>query len=372
MIPSRVSRWGASLPSWANRYVTQSIYAAERPEGIGATVRRSLGTRDLRQLDPFLLLDEFSVEASNDTDQQGNKTQSGFPDHPHRGFETVTYMLKGQMKHEDFAGHKGTIQAGDVQWMTAGRGIMHAEMPVASAPRPSSPSSSIVHGLQLWVNLSSKDKMCQPHYQDLLDKAIPKIQPHDGIQVKVIAGQAHGIESNAFTRNPTTYLDYHMDKNQSVRIQIPKHHNGFVYVLSGKVHLGGDGPSPAVGFSEVEKKKLRDRANIKLNDHPAVSFEGLPHHALILSRHEQPQKPELDSTSDDDTLFVQTKENNAHFVVLTGEPLQEPVVQDRLFVMNTQEEVRQALEDFREFKNGFESAKDWRSTIAPKGYRLKF
>ncbi|KAF9425380.1 hypothetical protein BGZ76_003291 [Entomortierella beljakovae] len=340
MFPSRVLRFAASSPfSVGSRHVLKSLYAAERPEGMGATVRRSLGTRLLRNHDPFLLLDEFEFDSS-----------AGFPEHPHRGFETVTYMLTGQMQHEDFTGKSGTIGPGDLQWMTAGRGVMHCEMPVKDQAR--------IHGLQLWVNLSRKDKMCEPQYQDLRDSQIPRTNPIDGVEVKVIAGEAHGVRSDVLTRTPTMYLDYKMKRDTVVEVAIPKEYSGFVYMLSGKAYFG-DGTAVV---SSLTTENLNDKHNhIIDNDDVSKPFQGLPHHALVLSK---------DDISD--TLKIQTKDEDAHFVVLAGQPLQEPVVMGGVFVMNTKQEVDQALEDFREFKNGFERAKEWRSKISPKGYRLKF
>ncbi|KAI8597471.1 RmlC-like cupin domain-containing protein, partial [Dissophora ornata] len=177
--------------SRASRSIVKSVLSREQSEGVGARVRRSIGRPELRNHDPFLMLDEFNVDKNG-----------GFPDHPHRGFETVTYMLEGQFQHEDFAGHKGTIGPGDLQWMTAGRGIVHSEMPVKSQTR--------AHGLQLWINLPKEHKMCEPQYQELLDKEIPRATPEEGVTVKVIAGESHGVTSKVYTRTPTMYLDFKM------------------------------------------------------------------------------------------------------------------------------------------------------------------
>ncbi|OAQ34462.1 hypothetical protein K457DRAFT_105422 [Linnemannia elongata AG-77] len=339
MLASRALHFRTSLTTLSaaastskSRHVLKSIYAAEREEGMGATVRRSLGTIQQHHDDPFLLLDEFWVGS-----------RGGFPDHPHRGFETVTYLFRGQMQHEDFAGHKGTIGPGDLQWMTAGRGVVHCEMPVSADPEAT-------HGLQLWVNLSQKDKRCDPAYQDLRDDQIPRARPQDGVEVKVIAGEAHGIKSKVYTRTPTMYLDYRMKKNQRVEQAVPKDYSGFVYMLSGKAYFGGDKGS--ISTTDNNNSNNEDQENKKA---------GQAHQALILSR--------KDGT---DHLRIETTDEEAHFVILLGEPLKEPIVMDRLFIMNTKEETQQALQDFRGAKNGFERAKEWRSTIAPKGYRLKF
>ncbi|KAG0278794.1 hypothetical protein BGZ95_003154 [Linnemannia exigua] len=413
MLASRVLRFRTSLPSLSSaaaartttttttttasnsRHVLKAIYAAEREEGMGATVRRSLGTIQQHHDDPFLLLDEFWVGS-----------RGGFPDHPHRGFETVTYLFKGQMQHEDFAGHKGTIGAGDLQWMTAGRGVVHCEMPVSAVvarsknqsagatgtgtgagdktstssspiPKPSQDPES-THGLQLWVNLSHNDKRCDPAYQDLRDDQIPRAHPQDGVVVKVIAGEAHGIKSKVYTRTPTMYLDYRMQRNQVVEQAVPEDYSGFVYMLSGKAYFGGEDGREGRGITATtDNDEVKDMDQDKdgknkpidlsknhafINTNPSIPFKGLPHQALILSR-------------DDGTthLRIETKhDEEAHFVVLLGKPLKEPIVMDRLFVMNSKEETQQAYQDFRERKNGFERAKEWQSTIAPKGYRLKF
>ncbi|KAG0209143.1 hypothetical protein BGX28_010523 [Mortierella sp. GBA30] len=359
MLPSRISRFSASSSVAAGRHVLKSIYAAERPEGMGAIVRRSLGTIQMHHHDPFLLLDEFWV---------GSK--DGFPDHPHRGFETVTYLFNGHLQHEDFAGHKGTIGPGDLQWMTAGRGIVHAEMPVKESKEHRSDGTSAIdskdsltaHGLQLWVNLSHKDKSCDPQYQDLRDHQIPRAKPKEGVEVKVIAGEAHGVKSKVYTRTPTMYLDYTMKKHQSIEQAIPKGYAGFVYMLSGAAFFG-DGAASTKRSTGQKDVVDENKNKVKVNDDPATPFEGHAHEALILSQGDD---------TDEDTLRIQTTDQEAHFVVLAGQLIQEPIVQDRLFVMNSKDEVKQTLEDFRQFKNGFEKAKDWRSNIAPKGYRLKF
>ncbi|KAK9269228.1 hypothetical protein L1049_000998 [Liquidambar formosana] len=170
------------------RLVVRKFQARPQHEGAGAVVRRSIGRFELKYFDPFLVLDEFSVSAP-----------SGFPDHPHRGFETVTYMLQGAVTHEDFEGHKGTIGAGDLQWMTAGRGIVHSEMPAAQG---------IQKGLQLWINLSSNNKMIEPRYQEILSKDIAEATK-DGIKVRVIAGEALGTQSPIYTRTPNHVFGLH-------------------------------------------------------------------------------------------------------------------------------------------------------------------
>ncbi|KAK3814814.1 MAG: RmlC-like cupin domain-containing protein [Linnemannia elongata] len=286
-----------------SRSIVKSVLSKEQSEGVGAKIRRSIGRPELRNHDPFLMLDEF------DSDPNG-----GFPDHPHRGFETVTYMIEGQVQHEDFAGHKGTIGPGDLQWMTAGRGIVHSEMPVKTETR--------IHGLQLWINLPKEHKMCEPQYQELRDAQIPRATPQDGVVVKVIAGESHGVKSQVYTRTPTMYLDFRMDKNKTVTQTIPSTFTGFIYMLKGKAYIGDK------------------------------EFEGKAHHTLTLSE------------DGAETVKIQTKDEEAHFVFIAGEPLKEPIVQHGPFVMNTEKEIYDTFVDYQYAKNGFERARNWSSTIA--------
>eukprot|EP01138_Halocafeteria_seosinensis_P010312 gb/GECG01010530.1/.p1 GENE.gb/GECG01010530.1/~~gb/GECG01010530.1/.p1 ORF type:complete len:359 (+),score=45.72 gb/GECG01010530.1/:1-1077(+) len=280
------------------RKVVQSVESRWQGEGQGARVRRSIGRPELKNLDPFLMLDEFYVGKP-----------AGFPDHPHRGFETVTYILKGSFTHEDFAGHKGTINPGDLQWMTAGKGIVHSEVPA---------SDDKAHGMQLWVNLASEHKMVDPHYQELTAGEIPKVM-YKNVVANVIAGEAFGIESPVYTRTPTMYLDFRMEPNTEVKQKIPKGWNGFMYMLSG----GG---------------------TVEGVDAPA-------HHTLVLS-----------NKGDEDGIHVKAGGQGAHFVLICGQPLNEPVVQHGPFVMNTKEEIYQAMKDYQEGKNGFERARHWQSS----------
>ncbi|XP_063970380.1 pirin-like isoform X3 [Lytechinus pictus] len=281
------------------RKVVKSVLSVEQSEGVGAKVRRSVGRPELRNLDPFLLLDEFRVAAP-----------AGFPDHPHRGFETVTYMITGSGTHEDFAGHKGVMHAGDLQWMTAGRGIVHSEMPNGN---------DTSHGLQLWVNLAKEFKMVEPEYQELQAKNIP-LGEKDGVSVKVIAGEALGKKAKVRTRTPTTYLDFTFGSGSKLRQPVTKGHTALVYILSGKAQFGTG-----------EDKK-----------------EGEPHNTLVLS--------------DGDFLEVENMGSEpCRFVLITGKPLNEPIVQYGPFVMNTDDEIQQAISDYRTARNGFEKARTWKS-----------
>lgn len=280
------------------RIVVKKLLARAQGEGDGAVVRRSIGRPDLKYLDPFLMLDEFAVSSP-----------AGFPDHPHRGFETVTYMLQGAFTHQDFAGHKGTIRAGDVQWMTAGRGIIHSEMPAGEG---------VQTGLQLWINLSSKDKMVEPNYQELLSDDIKRVEV-DGVEVKIIAGESMGVESPVYTRTPTMFLDFTLQSKAQVNQRIPESWNSFLYVIEGEGVFG----------------------SLKSS---AVSA----HHVLVLSP--------------GDGLSVWNKSSKPlRFALIGGEPLNEPVAQYGPFVMNTHEEIDQTIEDYQYSKNGFELAKYWKS-----------
>nr|XP_042124959.1 pirin isoform X4 [Peromyscus maniculatus bairdii] len=245
----------------SSKKVTLSVLSREQSEGVGARVRRSIGRPELKNLDPFLLFDEF----------KGGRP-GGFPDHPHRGFETVSYLLEGgSMAHEDFCGHVGKMNPGDLQWMTAGRGILHAEMPCSEEP---------AHGLQLWVNLRRSEKMVEPQYQELKSEEIPK-PTKDGVTVAVISGEALGIkkmeiflfvwnicifvgrmltqrgktpnssytmnlflvnfQSKVYTRTPTLYLDFKLDQGAKHSQPIPKGWTSFIYTISGDVYIGPDG-----------------------------------------------------------------------------------------------------------------------------------
>lgn len=246
------------------------------------------------------MLDEFS-----------SKAPAGFPDHPHRGFETVTYLLKGAIAHEDFCGNKGVIGPGDLQWMTAGRGIVHCEMPVGE---------ETCHGLQLWVNLSRKEKMIEPSYQDLKDAQIPR-KSENGVSVKVIAGEAMGVKSPVYTRTPTTYLDFQLEPGAKYTQPIANDWNAFVFILAGAGTFG-------VGSARPKKATA--------------------HHTLILSK-------------GDSVEFENDTTEKLHFVLIAGQPINEPVVQHGPFVMNSQEEIARTFEDYRSGKNGFENAPKWES-----------
>ncbi|KAD3067183.1 hypothetical protein R6Q59_018721 [Mikania micrantha] len=280
------------------RTVVRKFLARPQHEGAGAVVRRSIGRFELKYFDPFLVLDEFSLTAP-----------AGFPDHPHRGFETVTYMLQGSVTHEDFEGHKGTIGAGDLQWMTAGRGIVHSEMPASHGTQK---------GLQLWINLSSRHKMIEPRYQEIESSDIAEAN-EDGVNVRVIAGESLGIRSPIYTRTPTMFLDFTLEPGAQIKQPVPESWNVFVYVLEGEGVFGKSRSSSTTA-----------------------------HHLLLLGP--------------GDRLKAWNRSSKTlRFILVGGEPIGQPVVQWGPFVMNTQEEIDQTIQDFENFENGFEKARYWRS-----------
>ncbi|XP_051210819.1 pirin-like protein [Lolium perenne] len=285
LLPATTMSSSAPTAPFKNpRAVVRKLLSEAQSEGHGATVRRSIGRHELRSLDPFLMLDEFSVSKP-----------AGFPDHPHRGFETVTYMLDGAFTHQDFSGRKGTIRTGDVQWMTAGRGIVHSEMPA---------SDGVQKGLQLWINLASKDKMIEPRYQELQSKDISRAEK-DGVEVRIIAGEAFGVRSPVYTRTPTLYMDFTMQPGSQLHQPVPAGWNAFVYVIEGEGSFGREGAAPAAA-----------------------------HHCLVLG-------------ADGDGLSVWNGSGAPlRFVLAAGQPLKEPVVQQGPFVMNTRAEIERATEDY--------------------------
>ncbi|KAJ4917681.1 Pirin-like protein [Raphanus sativus] len=296
--------------SGKKRLVVKKLFARQQHEGFGAVVRRSIGRFELRYFDPFLVLDEFSVSAP-----------AGFPDHPHRGFETVTYMLEGEILHEDCEGHKGVIREGGLQWMTAGKGIVHSEMPSSNAT-----GTTRNKGLQLWINLSSKHKLVMPSYQEIESKDIAEAEK-DGVRVRIIAGEWNGVKSKICTRTPTMYLDFTLTPGSKISQHIPLHWNAFVYVLQGHGHFG---------------------------DSRSQHSTAAAHHLLILGL----GGDRLEAWNGSDSGLP------LRFILVGGEPIGEPVVQFGPFVMNTQEEIDQTVDDFENFTNGFEKARHWKSQAA--------
>ncbi|HEY0844853.1 MAG TPA: pirin family protein [Noviherbaspirillum sp.] len=282
----------------ASRYLQRVIEGLATSDGAGVKLRRTLGQGQGSRLDPFLMLDEFF------SDNPGDYI-AGFPAHPHRGFETVTYMLDGHMRHEDHLGNVGELTSGSVQWMTAGRGIVHSEMPLQEAGR--------MRGFQLWINLPAKEKMKAAHYRDIPPAEIPVATLPDGGRAKVIAGslQLNGEQVRGPIQGLATeplYVDIELPAGATFSHPVAADHNAFVYAYEGSVQIGPAGA----------QRPLKNRS------------------AGILSPGDK-----IDITADD---------GGARFLLLAGRPLREPVVQYGPFVMNTVEEIEQAIADFQSGK----------------------
>lgn len=284
------------------REATKVVTAHHQREGAGFVVRRPLPTAGLPMADPFLLLDELGPV------QYGPGEAVGAPDHPHRGFETVTYVLDGEFEHEDSAGHRGTLRPGDVQWMTAGAGIVHSEMP----SRQIRDAGGRVHGFQIWVNLPARLKMTRPRYQEVPASRIPEARSHDGLaRVRVIAGEALGVRAVIDTRTPIVYQDWSIDPGADVTTALPREQNGLVYVFQGSIRLGN------------EERDLREGQLATLGRGEAVRFRGVPGSG-----------------------------GPARLLLLGGAPIAEPVVHYGPFVMNTEREIREAVRDYQTGKMG--------------------
>jgi quercetin 2,3-dioxygenase len=275
------------------RRVARIVTGQPTSDGAGVRLNRMIGTPALGELDPFLLLDEFKSDRADDY-------LAGFPDHPHRGFETVTYMLAGAMRHQDHAGNQGDLVAGSVQWMTAGRGIIHSEMPRQK--------DGLMWGFQLWVNLPARDKMTAPRYQDIPPERIPEVSLGDGVRTRVIAGEAGGARGpvEGIATRPL-YLDIRMTPGAGVTLDLPADHTAFVHVYEGRATLG---PARDGGARDVRAGQL------------AVLTEGRG-------------------------LTAATGDAPARFLLLAAQPLGEPIARYGPFVMNTREEIAQAVEDYQ-------------------------
>jgi redox-sensitive bicupin YhaK (pirin superfamily) len=272
------------------------VHARRTVEGGGFVVRRPFPTPELPLFDPFLLLDEMGP-----VDYAPGKAV-GAPDHPHRGFETVTYLLDGEFEHEDSAGNRGRLTPGDIQWMTAGRGVVHSEMPSARVRK----DGGRVHGFQLWVNLPARDKMTDPRYQDVSAATLPVATSEDGkTTVKVIAGEALGVSARVETRTPILYLDVSLQPGARVTLPIPAGYNAAVYVFEGAARVGPHHDVTSGGFVLLG-----------------------PGEAVTLSCADDASTP-------------------ARMLVLGGTPLDEPVARYGPFVMNTEAEIRQAIADYQ-------------------------
>lgn len=292
------------------RGIQAVVLAREQAEGAGATVRRSIGTPKLRNFTPFLMLDHFNVSVG-----------AGFPDHPHRGQETITYLLSGAVDHEDFAGNKGTIETGDLQFMTAGRGIVHAEM-----PHDNGDGSSNV-GMQLWVDLPKDLKNCEPRYRDLKASEIPVANVDNGkVVVKVISGRSHGVDSvQELAYTPVWLLDITIQPGGRIVQPLPAGWNAFAYILSGTTVF----------------------------DTGATTQEVAQYHNTVFE-----QKG--------DQIIAQVPadaKESSRFILVAGLPLDQPIIQYGPFVLTDASQVRQAMMDYSTFTNGFERADGWASEI---------
>ena len=277
--------------------VVRKVRGRAASDGAGVKLTRVIGGPDLPDMDPFLLLDEFGTDRAEDY-------IAGFPDHPHRGFETVTYMLDGRMRHRDNHGNEGLLVPGSVQWMTAGRGLVHSEMPEQEAGR--------MRGFQLWVNLPAKDKMAEPRYQEFAPDRIPLVRVADGVDVRVIAGEVvagDGARVRGPIDQPATsplYLDVSLAPGVTWAHRLPEGHNAFAYVFEGEASLG----------SGEEARQLAGH--------------------------------ELGILGGGDLLHIEAGEEGARVLLVAGRPLREPVVRHGPFVMNTKQEIMQAFVDFQE------------------------
>jgi hypothetical protein len=271
------------------REVKQTVQALATSEGAGVTVHRTIGTPALRNLDPFLMLDHFS---SDDPDDY----IAGFPDHPHRGFNTFTYMLDGHMLHQDSMGNRGDLRAGGAQWMKASSGVIHSEMPQQT--------NGLMRGFQLWINLPRNEKMSEPGYQEFSPEVFPVIE-NGNTQVKILVGEYQGQQGPI--KDPNTnvqYLDVTLSAGAEFVHSLSAELHGFVYVFEGSASMG----------------------------------------ASHLSQHS------ISVLGDGDEVRISAGEQGTRFILVAGKPLNEPIVQYGPFVMNTQEEIHQAFQDYREGK----------------------
>ncbi len=272
----------------ASRQIERIVDGVATSDGAGVRLTRLISQELQKRLDPFLMLDNFGSDNPDDY-------IAGFPDHPHRGFETITYMLAGRMRHRDSAGHEGLLENGGVQWMTAGRGVIHSEIPEQQ--------DGLMEGFQLWLNLPSNKKMISPWYRDIPSQEIPSYVTPDGVSVRVIAGRSNGVEGAVSRENTEPlYLDIDLPGGSAFHAILPATHNAFVCVYRGEIDIRG---------KRLAEKRMAVLSN---EGEGAILKAGSPARAILVA----------------------------------GRPLNEPVVQYGPFVMNTREEIYQALSDFRE------------------------
>lgn len=259
-------------------------------EGAGVRLKRVFGHDEVPLLDPFLLLDHFGSDNSDDY-------LAGFPWHPHRGIETITYMIRGKVEHGDSLGNKGVINSGDIQWMTAGNGILHSEMP--------KPIEGLMMGFQLWANLPASHKMMDPRYRDVLNEQIPEIQIEDGTKVKIVAGEINGIKGPVqdIITDPE-YLDVSMNPNTEFTHMLKRGHTVFAFIFEGS------------GYFDVNRDPLKNPGQLVLYE-------------------------------DGDEIKISTTDENLRFLLISGKPIGESIAWSGPIVMNTQEELRIAFDEYR-------------------------
>ena len=266
--------------------ITQIVQGMPASDGAGVKLKRVLGQPALKRLDPFLMLDEFGSEDAQDY-------IAGFPQHPHRGFQTVTYMLTGKMGHKDSVGNEGVIEDGGLQWMNAGKGIIHEEMPMQTEGR--------MRGFQLWVNLPASEKMSAPAYHDIPSNLVPELSIGKASTVRVLAGEFEGQQGAVSTQAvKPQFFDLHFTGTEKVDLPSQASHNGFVYVYEGEVEIGN-------------KRLIKGQLGV-------IDFA--------------------------DSLTIATN-GDAKAILVSGEPIGEPIVQYGPFVMNSQDEINQALRDYQ-------------------------
>lgn len=286
----------------SERKIIKLVTSKRMLEGGGFPVRRPFPTPEMMDVDPFLLFDHLGPV------DWGPGEGIGAPDHPHRGFETVTYLLEGEMNHKDSGGHSGELRPGDVQWMTAGSGVVHSELPSPNFMK----NGGTMHGFQIWVNLPASAKMNPPRYQEVPANNIPATQSKDGkTRVLVIAGEAMGLSAVIDTYIPITYLHYTLLPGARHSQSLPAKCNAFVYVINGNVQVG------------AEKTVVREGQMVQLGSGDCVTIQ-------------------VDKSED----------QKCDLIILAGEPVNEPIARHGPFVMNTETEIKQAIRDYQEGKMG--------------------
>ena len=304
------------MPNEPLRSVTDVVNAVQTLEGAGFPVRRPFPTEQLQLVDPFLLLDHLGPINWKPGEAVGA------PDHPHRGFETISYVLAGKKEHKDSQGHQGNLEAGDVQWMTAGAGVIHSEMPEAEFQK----AGGLYHGFQIWVNLPARDKMMKPRYQEVPAAKIPRAQSEDGrVIVRVVAGRALGATAVIDTRIPVHFLHYTLSPGGRTVQELPEEENALVYMISGALTLGSN------------RETVREGQMALLSPGGGVEMEA---------------PEEISEPSGPSEPAGSHEQSGAEFLLLAGKPLNEPVARWGPFVMNTQEEIVQAIEDYNAGRMG--------------------